>query len=63
VEENTADHQLDDAQLAVGDLERIITVYSRMLVSMYHARCEYPQPAAMKGRPASADQHHQPSRA
>lgn len=65
VEEKTADHQLDDAQLAVGDLERIIAVYSRMLVSMYHARCEYPQstPTPQKGRPVSADQHHQPSRA
>jgi len=63
VEEKTADHQLDDAKLAIGDLERIITVYSRMLVSMYHARCEYPQPAAPKGRPVSGDQRHQPSRA
>jgi len=62
VDEKTADHQLDDANLAIGDLERIIAVYSRMLVSMYHARCEYPQPA-QKGRPVSGDQHHQPSRA
>ena len=63
VEEKTADHQLDDAKLEIGDLERIITVYSRMLVSMYHARCEYPQPSAPKGRPVSGDQRHQPSRA
>lgn len=63
VEEKTADHQLDDAKLEVGDLERIITVYSRMLVSMYHARCEYPKPVAQKGRPVSGDQRHQPSRA
>lgn len=63
VAEKTADHQLDDAQLAVGDLERIIAVYSRMLVSMYHGRCEYPQAEVQKGRPVSGDQRHQPSRA
>jgi len=63
VEEKTSDHQLDDAGLHVGDLERIIGVYSRMLVSMYHARCEYPQPVISKGVPVSADKHHQPSRA
>ena len=63
VEEKVADHQLDDAGVSVGDLERIIEVYSRMLVGMCHARCEYPHAADVKGMVISADQHHQPSRA
>ena len=42
--------------------DRIIAVYSRMLVSMYHARCEYPRAKSpSERRPVGADQHHQPS--
>jgi len=42
VAEKTADSQLDSADLSVAELDTIVNVYSRMLVSMYHARCEYP---------------------
>lgn len=63
VDEKLADRQLDDAGLALGDLEQIIDVYSRNLVSMYHARCEYPQVPSVQGGVIGADQHHQPSRA
>jgi len=61
VNDKLADGQLDDAGLAIGDLDRIVAVYARMLVSMYHARCEYPQPVKTQGGHVSADQHHQPS--
>jgi len=60
-EAKVADGQLDVANLAQGDLDRIIATYSRMLVSMYHARCEYPKATEAARRPIGADQHHQPS--
>jgi cyclic-di-AMP phosphodiesterase PgpH len=61
-EAKVADGQLEDAGLEPGDLDRIISTYSRMLVSMYHARCEYPKEASVaRGRGIGADQHHQPS--
>ena len=44
-----------------GDLEKIVATYSRMLVSMYHARIEYPEPAGSRGRQTVADTNHQPS--
>jgi putative nucleotidyltransferase with HDIG domain len=43
VSERLADGQLDDAGLSAGDLDAIISVYSRMLTSMYHSRCAYPR--------------------
>ena len=61
VEEKLADGQLEDSQLTPNDLERIVGVYSKVLVSMYHARCEYPKATAAARRAISADQHHQPS--
>jgi putative nucleotidyltransferase with HDIG domain len=62
VEEKLADGQLDDSQLTVSDMERIVETYSQMLTSMYHARCEYP-PAPGKPRGSEyADQHSEPSR-
>ena len=61
VDGRLADGQLDNAGLALRDLDRIVAVYARMLVSMYHARCEYPQPVKTQGVNASADQHHEPS--
>ncbi|MDZ4654863.1 MAG: HDIG domain-containing protein [Coriobacteriia bacterium] len=38
-----ADHQLDDADLTLADIERIVQVYTRMLASVYHPRIEYPE--------------------
>ena len=60
-EAKVADGQLDEAALQSGDLDRIIATYSRMLVSMYHARCEYPKASDAARRRIGADQHHQPS--
>ena len=63
VDDKLADNQLDEADLTFEELDRIVAIYSQMLVSMYHARCEYP-PAPDKGRRSSrADQHNEPSRA
>ena len=63
VDEKLADGQLDEAGLQAGDTDTIVATYSRMLVSMYHGRCEYPKPDDAERRPLGADQHHQPSRA
>jgi hypothetical protein len=38
------DHQLDETQLTLADIETIIQVYTRMLSSVYHPRVEYPDP-------------------
>jgi len=63
VADKLGDGQLDEAGLSTDEMDRIVSIYVQMLVSMYHARCEYP-PAPQTGRrPSSADQHHQPSRA
>ena len=63
VEEKLADGQLDDSLLTVSDMERVVETYSSMLTSMYHARIEYPPAPDETRRPASADQHREPSRA
>jgi len=63
IDDKTSDGQLDEAGLQAGDIERIVAIYSRMLVSMYHGRCEYPKREDAGRRPIGADQHHQPSRA
>jgi putative nucleotidyltransferase with HDIG domain len=63
IAEKVADHQLEDAGLKPGDLEIIAAVYSRMLVSMYHARCEYPPITDVERTLLVADQHREPSRA
>jgi hypothetical protein len=58
VDEKLADGQLDDADLTLADVEKVVKTYSRMLAGMYHARVEYPhQPT----RRRHADQHHEPS--
>jgi len=63
IEEKLADGQLDDSQLSVSDMERIVETYSQMLTSMYHTRVEYPPaPVNQEGR-AGADKHREPSRA
>lgn len=63
VEEKLADGQLDDSQLSATDMERTVEVYSKVLVSMYHARCEYPPTPDAARRPIGADKHREPSRA
>lgn len=61
VEEKLADGQLDESPLTVGDMERVVDTYSRMLTSMYHARCEYPPAPDATRSNSDADQHRQPS--
>jgi hypothetical protein len=39
------DHQFDETDLSVADIESVIMVYTRMLASVYHPRIEYPEPA------------------
>jgi putative nucleotidyltransferase with HDIG domain len=63
VEEKLADGQLDESKLNAGDLETIVSIYSHMLVSMYHARLEYPAAPDKTRSTPNADQHHEPSRA
>ncbi len=63
VDDRIDDGQLDEANLNPGDIDRIVSTYSRMLVSMYHGRCEYPKAAPSPKGEIRADQHHQPSRA
>lgn len=55
-----ADHQLDNAELTLADVERVTVVYSTMLASVYHPRIEYPEVIA--GRDRNASQRYQPSR-
>lgn len=60
VDDKVADDQLTEADLTQQDLDSIVAIYQRMLVSMYHARCEYP-PALEKKGETGADKHHEPS--
>lgn len=57
VDGKVADGQLHDSDLTLADLERVIEVYSKMLMSIYHPRIEYPD--TMVRRSTDADQHHQ----
>ena len=52
------DHQLDETQLTIADIETIIMVYTRMLSSVYHPRVEYPEPAEEGEH--HAGEHRQP---
>jgi membrane-associated HD superfamily phosphohydrolase len=42
VDGKVGDGQLNDAELTLADIETIMKVYSKILVSMYHPRIEYP---------------------
>jgi putative nucleotidyltransferase with HDIG domain len=61
--DKTADHQLENSGLTPEDVEQVVSIYSHILVSMYHARCEYPPAPDQTERTPDADPHHQPSRA
>jgi cyclic-di-AMP phosphodiesterase PgpH len=43
IDGKVADGQLHDSDLTLADLDRIVQVYSTMLVSIYHPRIEYPE--------------------
>ncbi|MDO8879969.1 MAG: HDIG domain-containing protein [Coriobacteriia bacterium] len=61
VQGKIADHQLDETELTLADIETVVMVYTRMLSSIYHPRVEYPEPKD-EGE-ARADQHREPQRA
>jgi len=60
VEERVVDGQLDECTLTTGQIDQLIDAFSRMLISMYHPRLEYPE---TNQRSEYADFHHHPSRA
>jgi putative nucleotidyltransferase with HDIG domain len=63
VADKIADGQLEEVHLTSEELDTIVSIYSHMLVSMYHARCEYPPAPDTPRRTPHVDQHHEPSRA
>jgi len=63
IDEKRQDGQLDESGFGTEDLALISETYSRMLVSMLHARCEYPQQLSAPRRDSYADQRREPSRA
>ncbi len=62
VEDKVDDHQLELSGLTEADTARISEIFSRMLVGMLHARCEYPRLLSTKEE-GHADQRREPSRA
>lgn len=62
IAEKIDDHQLDVSGFAEPDMDALAETFSRMLVGMLHARCEYPRIVG-PGKDAHADQRSQPSRA
>ena len=60
VGERLADGQLDMCGLTMADIDRVAMAYSRMLISMYHPRLEYPEG---NQRSEHADLSHHASRA
>ncbi len=63
IDDKVQDGQLELSGLTPEDIETVRVTFSRMLVSMLHARCEYPQPLSAPRREAHADQRREPSRA
>jgi membrane-associated HD superfamily phosphohydrolase len=55
VDAKMADGQLDDADLTLADIERIIQVYAKMLTANYHSRVEYPEMKTGRTLHARAD--------
>lgn len=60
IAEKVDDHQLDETTFSGEELSKISEMFSRMLVGMLHARCEYPRDLVEEGH---ADQRREPSRA
>jgi cyclic-di-AMP phosphodiesterase PgpH len=63
IDDKLLDGQLEDSGLSSEDIGAVTQTYAKMLVSMLHARCEYPQPLSAPRREAYADQRREPSRA
>lgn len=58
--ERLADGQLDECSLTTAEIDRLADAYSRMLISMYHPRLEYPESSQ---RSEHADLRHYSPRA
>ena len=52
-----ADDQLDDADMTLADIEKVVQVYTKMLSAVYHPRIEYPD-AIKKGAKRDARANH-----
>lgn len=61
IEERCGDDQLVESGLTEEDLEQLVKTFGRVLMSLYHLRCDYPHPTATKEN--CADQCCEPSRA
>jgi hypothetical protein len=46
---NIDDHQFDLSEVTLADLRTVVSVYSKMLASIYHPRIEYPEPVEGEG--------------
>lgn len=53
------DNQFDRADVTFADLRTIVSVYSKMLASIYHPRVEYPEPAEVEARYAGQSRESQ----
>lgn len=60
VGDKVADDQLDDSRLTLADIETVVRVYAKMLVSIYHPRVKYP--SCPVRRPEDAGTCYEPSR-
>lgn len=63
IEEKIDDGQLELTDLTSTELETVSEMFSRMLVGMLHARCEYPRTLSDSVKEGHADQRRQSSRA
>lgn len=63
IDDKILDKQLEESGLSPADIDEVTATFTRMLVGMLHARCEYPQPLSAPRREAYADQRCEPSRA
>jgi hypothetical protein len=63
VDDKLHDGQLDESGLTPDEIGEVVSTFTRMLVGMLHARCEYPQPLSAPRREEYADQRREPSRA
>ncbi len=62
IEDKIDDRQLELTDLSPEQLNHVITMFTRMLVGMLHARCEYPRHLGTQAKEGHADQRRQPSR-
>lgn len=63
IDDKIHDHQLEESGLTDDEIAAVAETFTRMLVGMLHARCEYPQILSTPRREAYADQRCEPSRA